>query len=118
MSWLNNTSADPTVSPLIAEISRLQRELDLANDSIDDKLDKLEDAGLGVVGLTRKLEDARSKISALEDEIGRLSRKEERRLHRLDRARCQKCHTKVDLAALAQADERYAVTVVGTAIRP
>ncbi|KAF9466148.1 hypothetical protein BDZ94DRAFT_1341734 [Collybia nuda] len=105
ISWLNNTSADPTVSPLIAEINRLQRELDLANDSIDDKLDKLEDAGLGVVGLTQKLEDARAKISALEDEIARLSRKEERRLHRLERARCKKCHTKVDFAALAQADE-------------
>lgn len=106
MSWLNNTTTDPTVSPLIAEISRLQRELDRANQSIDDKLDKLEDAGLGVVGLTRRLEDARSKISRLEDEIARLSRREERRLHRLERARCQKCHIKIDFSHLAQADER------------
>lgn len=89
------------MTPLISEISRLQRELDRANDNIDDKLDKLEDAGLGVVGLTRKLEDAREKISSLEDEISRLSRKEERRLQRLSRVRCKKCNIKLDLRSLA-----------------
>lgn len=102
---MNNTTADPSLSPLVAEISRLQRELDRANESIDDKLDKLEDAGSGVVGLTRKLEDARAKIVALEDEIARLSRKEDRRMRRLERARCQKCHTRVDLRAVNQAVE-------------
>lgn len=105
MSWLNNTTNDPTMSPLIAEIHRLQQELDVANESIDDKLDKLEDAGLGVVGLTKKLEDARYKISRLEDEIARLSRKDERYSRRLARARCKKCNVKLDLAYLA-ADER------------
>lgn len=110
MSWLNNSAADPTVTPLIAEINRLQRELDRANESIDDKLDKLEDAGLGVVGLTKKLEDARTRIIALEDEIARLSRREDRRIRRLERARCQKCHIKVDLRHVigsAEVDERY-----------
>jgi len=109
MSWLNNSAADPTVSPLITEITRLQRELDRANESIDDKLDKLEDAGLGVVGLTKKLEDARSRIIALEDEVARLSRREDRRVRRLERARCQKCHLKVDLRsvnAYVEAEER------------
>ncbi|KAJ7117849.1 hypothetical protein C8R44DRAFT_832392 [Mycena epipterygia] len=104
MSWLNNTGADNTVSPLLAEITRLQRELDRANESIDDKLDKLEDAGLGVVGLTKRLEDARARIVALEEEIARLSRKEERRVHRLERARCQKCLTKVDLRSVIRAE--------------
>jgi chromosome segregation ATPase len=104
MSWLNITSADPSVSPLIAEISRLQQELDRANESIDDKLDKLEDAGLGVVGLTSKLEDARSRIVALEEEIARLSRREDRRMRRIERARCQKCHKKLDLRGLALLD--------------
>ena len=42
MSWLNATGVDQSGSPLVAEISRLQRELDRANESIDDKLDKLE----------------------------------------------------------------------------
>ncbi|KAI0954730.1 hypothetical protein AcW1_006527 [Taiwanofungus camphoratus] len=103
LSWLQNSVHDPTVSPLIAEISRLQQELDRANESIDDKLDKLEDAGLGVVGLTRQLDDARARIVTLEDEIARLSRREERRYHRLQRARCLKCHSKVDLRNLHRA---------------
>ena len=94
------------MTPLISEIHRLQRELDRANDSIDDKLDKLEDAGMGVVGLTKKLEDARAKIVTLEDEITRLSRKEDRRTRRLTRIRCQKCHIKVDVKSLTQVDER------------
>ncbi|KAJ3782678.1 hypothetical protein GGU10DRAFT_389676 [Lentinula aff. detonsa] len=101
MSWLNSTTADPIhASPLVAEISRLQQELDRANESIDDKIDKLEDAGLGVVGLTKKLEDARFKIRALEDQIARLSRREERRLRRLERTRCQKCLTKIDVRSI------------------
>lgn len=95
------------MSPLFAEITRLQRELDRANESIDDKLDKLEDAGLGVVGLTTKLEDARSKVSALEDEITRLSRREERRTRRLERTRCQKCNIKVGFPGVSQLDGRY-----------
>lgn len=104
---------DPTVSPLIAEIHRLQYELDVANESIDDKLDKLEDAGLGVVGLTEKLEDARTKISRLEDEIARLSRKEERWSMRLARIRCKKCNIKVDLGHLAN-DERCVGCYLGS----
>ncbi|KAJ2930836.1 hypothetical protein H1R20_g6245, partial [Candolleomyces eurysporus] len=107
MSWLNNSTNDPTVSPLIAEIHRLQKELDVANDSIDDKLDRLEDAGLGVVGLTKKLEDARAKISRLEDEIARLSRKEDRYSRRLARARCKNCNTKLDLPHLITDESSY-----------
>ncbi|KAL6300868.1 hypothetical protein BKA93DRAFT_500905 [Sparassis latifolia] len=108
LSWLQTTIHDPTVSPLVQEIARLQQELDRANESIDDKLDRLEDAGMGVVGLTKQLEDARTKIVALEDEIARLSRKEDRRYHRLQRARCRKCRTKFhlhDLASPADGDE-------------
>ncbi|KAF8159408.1 hypothetical protein B0H34DRAFT_703324 [Crassisporium funariophilum] len=105
ISWLNNTTSDPTVSPLVAEIHRLQSELDRANESIDDKLDKLEDTGMGIVGLTKKLEDARTKIVSLEDEIARLRRREDRRVRRLARARCQKCCIKLDLKYLTQPDE-------------
>ncbi|KAG1881054.1 hypothetical protein F4604DRAFT_1992869 [Suillus subluteus] len=100
LSWLNNTTGDASVSPLLNEIARLQTELDRANDSIDQKLDELEDAGLGVVSLTRDLELARSKISQMENEMGRLERREERRLHRLQRLRCQKCMVKVDTSTL------------------
>ena len=96
------------MTPLLSEINRLQRELDRANESIDDKLDKLEDAGLGVVSLTKKLEDARAKITSLEDEIERLNRREERRARRLARVRCQKCNIKLDLRYLL-GDDRCAI---------
>ena len=102
MSWLQNTMHDATAAPLVAEISRLQHELQLANESIDEKLDRLEDAGVGVVQLTNQLEDARAKIITLEDEVGRLSRREERRTQRLEKLRCQKCRTKVDVRSLQQ----------------
>lgn len=109
LSWLNATAADPSMAPLVAEINRLQLELDRANESVDDKLDELEDAGQGIIGVTRKFEDARARITALEEEIGRLSRREERRLKRLERLRCNKCRLKVDLRGiinLADGDER------------
>jgi len=60
---------------------------------------------MGVVGLTKKLEDARSKVVSLEDEIARLTRREDRRMRRLARARCQKCSVKLHLIQL-DADER------------
>lgn len=103
---MNNTTNDPSVGPLVAEISRLQHELDRANENIDDKIDKLEDAGLGVVGLTQKLEDARTEIAALEDEIARLRRTEERRSRRLERMRCRKCNVKIDIRQILREDER------------
>lgn len=107
LSWLNSTMNDPSVSPLIAEISRLQKELDRANESIDDKIDKLEDAGLGVVGLTQKLEDARGQITSLEDEIARLKRTEERRNRRLERMRCGRCRMKVDARHVLREDDSF-----------
>jgi DNA repair exonuclease SbcCD ATPase subunit len=93
------------MAPLLAEINRLQRELDHANESVDDKLDKLEDAGHGVIGLTKKLDDARIRIVALEEELARLGRREERRLKRLEKARCLKCRSKVDLRNLDRREE-------------
>ncbi|KAF7308937.1 PACT-coil-coil domain-containing protein [Mycena kentingensis (nom. inval.)] len=102
MSWLNATANDPATAQLVAEIHRLQAELDAANESIDVKLDKLEDNGMGVVGLTQRLADAKAKIVALEDEIARLTRREDRRLKRLERARCQKCLVKLKLDHILQ----------------
>jgi hypothetical protein len=92
----------------------LQRELERANESIDDKLDRLEEAGLGVVGLTKKLEDARSRISALEEEISRLSRRDDRRARRLERLRCRKCHIKLDIGGFDEdpADERFCISSI------
>ncbi|KAH7915256.1 hypothetical protein BJ138DRAFT_1055109 [Hygrophoropsis aurantiaca] len=102
LSWLNNTTADPSVSPLLSEIARLQSELDRANESIDDKLDKLEDAGQGVVGLTRSLEDARMQISILENELSKLQRRDERRTRRLEKLRCRKCLVKIDTTSVTK----------------
>ena len=64
LSWLHNSMQDPTVAPLVHELARLQQELDRANASIDEKLDRLEDAGFGAVDLTKQLEDARNEILA------------------------------------------------------
>ncbi|KAI0788909.1 hypothetical protein C8Q75DRAFT_879628 [Abortiporus biennis] len=100
LSWLQTTFNDASVAPLVQEIERLQNELDRANEDIDDKLDRLEDAGVGVISLTNQLEDAKAQILSLEEEIGRLARREERRTRRLEKARCQKCRTKVDLRGL------------------
>lgn len=95
--------------PLIAEIERLQYELDHANEEIDDKLDRLEDAGVGIISLSQQLEDSKAKVSMLEVEITRITRREERRLRRLQKLKCQKCHTKVELAAIIEinGDETY-----------
>ena len=87
------------------EIVRLQTELDRANESIDQKLDELQEAGLDVVELTKNLEDARSAIVSLENENARLQRREERRLCRLEKLRCQKCLVKIDPLRLQRAFE-------------
>ncbi len=108
------------MSPFLTELARLQQELDRANASIDDKLDRLEDAGFGVVELTKQLEDARDDIVTLEDEIARLSRREDRRVRRLQRLRCTKCRTKIDMRGLdstGDADERSVVATGRQCVR-
>lgn len=109
------TAGDPGAPPLLAEIVRLQTELELANDSIDQKLDELQEAGLDAVELTKNLEDARSNIVSLEHENARLQRREERRLRRLEKLRCQKCFVKIDPSRLQrayEADERYETDIL------
>lgn len=86
-----HTTADISASPLVFEIQRLQSELDAANESIDDKIDQLEEAGVGVVGLTRQLESARGKIVGLEERIARMSRTDESRARRLKHFKCGGC---------------------------
>jgi hypothetical protein len=77
----------------------------MANDSIDEKVNMLEEAGMGIVGLTEKFEDARTQITVLEGEVTRLVRREERRVRRLGHARCLKCGGHVDLGKLARISE-------------
>ncbi|KAH8833076.1 hypothetical protein DL96DRAFT_1523381 [Flagelloscypha sp. PMI_526] len=106
MSWLNTTGIDPTTSHLHAKISQLQRDLDIANEQIDDRVDRLNDAGITNVVLIQKLDDARSKVTALEEELARLARTESRRHHQLQRMRCQKCRMKIDADKLFGDDSR------------
>ena len=80
MSWLHpSTSTDISTSPYFAEIKRLQSELDKANEEIDEKLDRLNDVRFDSVKLTQQLEEERQRGAALEDEVARMGRKEERR---------------------------------------
>ena len=64
-----NTTEGISTEQLLDEIRRLQIELDQANESVDDKLDKLEEAGFGVIDLSRALEDARRRIASLEEQL-------------------------------------------------
>jgi len=100
---------DPT-SPFFSELARLRQELERANQSIDEKLEQIEEAGLDVVSLTRQVEDGRARIASLEDDVARLSRKDDRRTRRLQKMRCGKCRTKVDVRSI-DADERYVTCI-------
>lgn len=79
---------DISTSPLVAEIDRLQAELDQANESIDDKIDRLEEVGAGVVGLTRELERARSTIVELEEHVANMLTREQSHTRRLRNFKC------------------------------
>ncbi|KAI0045417.1 hypothetical protein FA95DRAFT_1495451 [Auriscalpium vulgare] len=103
MSWLHPTMADGSTSQYLTEIQRLQQELDRANDDIDEKLDRLEQAGFGVVELTQQLDDERARMAVLDDDLARLERREGRRLRRLEKVRCTNCRTKMDLRSLNRA---------------
>ncbi|KIJ55564.1 hypothetical protein M422DRAFT_151101 [Sphaerobolus stellatus SS14] len=97
-SWLNEGTFQLDTSPLVSRIEKLKYELNLANDSIDDKVNQLEEAGIGIVGLTERLEDARARTVTLEEEVSRLVRRDERRIRRLERIRCLECGVKIDVS--------------------
>jgi DNA repair exonuclease SbcCD ATPase subunit len=106
---LNATVNDPT-SPFFSEVARLRQELERANQSIDEKLEQIEEAGIDVINLARQVEDGRVRIASLEDDVTRLTRKDDRRTRRLQKMRCGKCRTKVDVRNI-DADERCVSTV-------
>lgn len=90
------------VDTLRAQLLEVDARLAEANESIDDKLDKLEVAGSGVVTLTKTLYISKEKITSLERELARLGRREERLIKKLQRCRCAKCHMRFDASAVAQ----------------
>jgi predicted mannosyl-3-phosphoglycerate phosphatase (HAD superfamily) len=85
-----------------ARLLEVDARLAEANESIDEKLDKLEEAGAGAVALNQNLYLSREKVTGLERELARLERREERLIKKLQRCRCAKCHMRFDASAVAQ----------------
>lgn len=114
MSWLNQTTfangGGAEASPYARQIAVLERELAHANESVDDKIDKLEEVGHGVVMLNTKLGDALAHVGVLENEVARLERREERRTKRMKKVKCLRCGGGLDLSAvfrIGDGDQRY-----------
>jgi myosin protein heavy chain len=87
---------------LAARLIEVDARLVEANESIDQKLDKLEAAGTETINLTKNLYLSKEKITSLERELARLGRREERLIKKLQRCRCAKCHMRFDASAVAQ----------------
>ncbi|KIM34091.1 hypothetical protein M408DRAFT_325604 [Serendipita vermifera MAFF 305830] len=97
VSWLQS-GQQLDESDYLHQISLLERELAHANENVDDKIDKLEEYGRGVVGLTDKLADAETRITFLDDEVKRLERREERRVRKARKGvTCGGCGGTVEL---------------------
>ncbi|KPV75458.1 uncharacterized protein RHOBADRAFT_43963 [Rhodotorula graminis WP1] len=100
------TTANETISPLLAQIheleqvvEHLQSQLSDANVQIDTKLDKLEAAGSGTISLARQLSTAQSRIAQLEGDLERLlgdGGSLERVRGRLAKVHCPECQATFD----------------------
>ncbi|CAE7071135.1 unnamed protein product [Rhizoctonia solani] len=103
-SWMNQTTlhALGDADALAARLVEVDAQLIEANESIDQKLDKLEAAGAETINLTKSLYLCKEKITSLERELARLGRREERLVKKLQRCRCAKCHMRFDASAVAQ----------------
>jgi len=107
-SWLQSANGLDE-SHYLRQISLLERELAHANENVDDKIDKLEEYGRGVVGLTDKLADAETRINFLDGEVKRLQRREERRMLKARKGTsCSVCGSGVELmTVLGSGDQTY-----------
>ncbi|KAG9121508.1 hypothetical protein FRC07_002496 [Ceratobasidium sp. 392] len=103
-SWMNQSTMHGLADPeaIQARLLEVDARLAEANESIDDKLDKLERASANTVTLSKNLYIAREKITSLEREIAHVGRREERLVKKLQRCRCAKCHMRFDASAIAQ----------------
>ncbi|CUA78211.1 early endosome antigen 1 [Rhizoctonia solani] len=103
-SWMNQTTVHALgdADSLAARLVEVDARLVEANESIDQKLDKLEAAGAETINLTKSLYLSKEKITSLERELARLERREERLIKKLQRCRCTKCHMRFDASAVAQ----------------
>jgi len=91
-------------SPFFSDIARFRQDLERANQSINEKLEQIEDAGTDVISLIRRVGDERARIASLEDDA-RLSRKDDHRTRGLQKMRCGKCRTNIDSRSIDA--ERY-----------
>ncbi|KAG8762040.1 hypothetical protein FRC11_011529 [Ceratobasidium sp. 423] len=84
-SWMNQTTmhALGDADALAARLIEVDAQLAEANESIDQKLDKLEAAGTETINLTKNLYLSKEKITSLERELARLGRREERLIKKL-----------------------------------
>ncbi|KAG8713310.1 hypothetical protein FRC09_018855 [Ceratobasidium sp. 395] len=103
-SWMNQSTMHGLSDPeaIHARLLEVDARLAEANESIDDKLDKLEKASANAVTLSKSLYIAKEKITSLEREIAHVGRREERLVKKLQRCRCTKCHMRFDASAIAQ----------------
>ncbi|GEM07355.1 prefoldin and Pericentrin/AKAP-450 centrosomal targeting domain protein [Rhodotorula toruloides] len=105
-AWSPNSTANETISPLLAQIHELENVIDMlksqlsdANAQIDNKLERLEAAGSGTISLAGQLSDAQSRIAQLEDELERLlgaGGSLERVRTRLSKIHCPECQASFD----------------------
>ncbi|KAL7340336.1 hypothetical protein BJY59DRAFT_696026 [Rhodotorula toruloides] len=105
-AWSPNSTANETMSPLLAQIHELEEVIDMlksqlsdANAQIDTKLERLEAAGSGTISLARQLSDAQTRIAQLEDELERLLGQGgslERVRTRLSKVHCPECQASFD----------------------
>jgi len=87
---------------LMNRIEVLKGELASANDHVDDKLEQLESAGVGIISLTKQLEMQKDRNVNLQQEIDRLSRREDRVIKRLERCKCGQCGKRFDASSTAR----------------
>jgi chromosome segregation ATPase len=86
----------------MTRIDVLRNELAQANDHVDDKLEQLESAGIDIIALTKQLETQKDRNVELQQEISRLSRREDRIVKRLERCKCEKCGKRFDASPAAR----------------
>ncbi|KAG8774532.1 hypothetical protein FRC20_005346, partial [Serendipita sp. 405] len=114
LSWLQTTQ-HPEESPYLRQISMLERELAHANENVDDKIDKLEEYGRGVLGLTNKLVGAESRVEFLQGEVKRLERRENRRARRaLKGVACHNCGDTIELQSVLGLGDQSSIDATGT----
>ncbi|WOO83450.1 Pericentrin [Vanrija pseudolonga] len=101
-SWLQSTIGDANEPMLRVQIEHLQQELELANSQLDRNFGRLEEAGLGAVGLREKLALANDKIAKLEAELRAFARENKTYAASVDVGRTKNATLEEALASVNQ----------------